>query len=70
VPTLVLAVLICDAEVVPAPEVLEVLGDELPHAASPITAAARTGAAHHRLRIVFLHSLRAWPNHSVTPCDT
>jgi hypothetical protein len=35
--------------------VLEVLlGDELPHAASPTTAAAaRMGAANHRLRIVF-----------------
>jgi hypothetical protein len=26
----------------------------LPHAASPTTAAARTGVTHHRLRIVFL----------------
>jgi hypothetical protein len=58
VPTLVLAVLTCDPEPEPA-GVLEVPDDELPHAARPITAAARTGAAHHRLRIVFLHSLRA-----------
>jgi hypothetical protein len=74
VPTLVLAVLICEdeAELVPELElgleppaaageggvVPELLDEELPHAASPITAAARTGAAHQRLRIVLLHSLR------------
>jgi hypothetical protein len=35
-------------------DVLVLLGDELPHAARPTTAAAaRMGAANHRLRIVF-----------------
>ncbi len=64
VPTLVLAVLIPDARPEPALEVElepaapagvvpELLDEELPHAASPITAAARMGAASHRLRIVF-----------------
>jgi hypothetical protein len=66
VPTLVCAVLIdaeleleagLELELEPAAAgdagvVLELLGAVLPHAASPTTAAARTGAAHHRLRIV------------------
>jgi hypothetical protein len=57
VPTLVLAVLIpvLEPELLADPPaaggVLELLDAELPHAASPITAAAITGAAHHRLRI-------------------
>jgi len=54
--------LICDDEAALEPPaaggVLELLDEVLPHAASPITAAARTGAAHHWLRIVFLHSLQ------------
>jgi hypothetical protein len=82
VPTLVFAVLATDPEVELALEleppaaageggvVLELLDDELPHAASPITAAARTGAAHQRLRIVLLHSLRCDPKNSVYPWDT
>jgi hypothetical protein len=74
VPRLVCAVLIVELEVeagvvlvVPpaaagdAGVVLDVLDAELPQAASPIAAAARTGAAHHRLRIVILHSLRCDP---------
>jgi len=64
VPTLVLAVLTCDPEAAVPPDVL---GDELPHAASPITAAAITGAAHHRLRIVSLHSLRVVAHELRTP---
>jgi hypothetical protein len=33
------------------PEVTELVGDELPHAAMPSTAAARPAVAHHRVRM-------------------
>ena len=48
---LLVALLVAEAPVVGA-EVLLLPGDaELPHAASTTAAPARTGAAHHRLRI-------------------
>jgi hypothetical protein len=47
-------VVVEDPLLFPLPVVLVLLGDELPHAARPTTAAAaRMGAANHRLRIVF-----------------
>src|ERR1700734_3727578 len=51
----VVPVLVEDPLLFPLPvDVLVLLGDELPHAARPTTAAAaRMGAANHRLRIVF-----------------